>query len=173
MTLDPTAASSYIQWYKAILLEIESTGTRFEHHNVLSVLGAARARLVENPALLDDAVERLRAKAEPVDERVVSAVRTLSVQDWVFLRDTTRYSLFLNASGFDAYAVVGLTEPIRKFSQGSGVFIKTGVVEFAGRFVCDGLVTRIVQLGGGIRRSFANAYCEAKAAGRFHLRPVA
>jgi len=173
MTLDPTAANNYIHWYKAILFEIGSASTRSEHHDVLAVLSAARGRLVESPPLLDDAVERLRSKGEPVDERVIDALRTLSVQDWVFLRDTTRYSLFLSASGSDAYAVVGLTEPIRKFSQGSGVLIKTGVVEFAGRFVCDGLVTRIVHLGSGIRKSFASAYHEAKAAGRFHVRSVA
>jgi len=129
--------------------------------------------LVERPVLLDDVVERLRSKAEPVDERVIDAVRTLSVKDWVFLRDTRRYSLFLSASGSDAYAVVGLTEPIQRFSHGSGVLITTGVVEFAGRFVCDGLVSSIVHLGGGIRKSFANAYREAKAAGRFYVRPVA
>lgn len=173
MMLDPMAANTYIQSYKAVLLEIGSTSSGSKHQNVLAVLVAARTRLVEDPRRLDEAVERLRSKAEPVDERVIAALRTLSVQDWVFLRDTTRYSLFLNASGSDAYAVVGLTEPIRKFSQGSGVLIKTGVVEFAGRFVCDGLVTRVVHLGAGIRKSLADAYREVKAAGRFHARPGA
>lgn len=173
MTLEPDAANEFIRWYKALLLEIEGAHSPKPNRDVLSVMASARHRLSETPALLDDAVSRLSAKLGQVNEAVIRAIRTLSVKNWVFLRDTKTYSIFLDASGNNAYGVLGLTDRIRDISGGSGVVIETGIVRFAGRFVCDGLITRILHLGPGFRKSFGQAYREAKAAGRFHTNDVA
>jgi hypothetical protein len=57
----------------------------------------------------------------------------------------------------------------RDITGASGVAIETGIVRFTGRFVCDGLVTRIVHLGPNYRKSYGRVYSAAKAEGRFYV----
>ncbi|MDQ3775283.1 MAG: hypothetical protein M3461_13500 [Pseudomonadota bacterium] len=68
-----------------------------------------------------------------------------------------------------AFGVLGLTQPVRDIAGASGVAIETGIVRFTGKFVCDGLVTRIVHLGPNYRKSYGRAYSAAKAEGRFYV----
>ena len=169
MTLDPTVANAFIAGYKRILLEIGLRGRAPKSGNVLSVLAAARRQLTETPGLLDKALVKLRARSEGVDDEIVRAVRTLRVNDWVFLRDTKAYSIFVHLSEETAFGVLGLTQPVRDIAGASGVAIETGIVRFTGRFVCDGLVTRIVHLGPHYRKSYSRVYKAAKAEGRFYV----
>jgi hypothetical protein len=169
VTLEPTVANTFIAGYKTLLLEIAGRGRARRGRNVLPVLASARDRLREKPALLDDAVAQLNARSEQVDERVIGAVRTLRVTDWVFLRDTKTYSIFVHPSEETAFGVLGLTEPVRDLAGASGVAIETGLVRYAGRFVCDGLISRIVHLGPSFRNSYSRVYSAAKAAGQFHV----
>jgi hypothetical protein len=173
VTLEPAVASAFIAGYKELLLQIAGRGRASKTRNVLSVLASARRRLIERPALLDEALAELKARSQGLDDRISRAVRTLRVDDWVFLRDTKTYSIFLHPSGDAAFAVLGLTERVRDIAGSSGVVIETGIVRFAGRFVCDGLITRIVHLGPNYRKSYSRAYSAAKAVGRFHVRDEA
>lgn len=68
-----------------------------------------------------------------------------------------------------AFAVLGLTERIRDIAGASGVALETGIVRFAGRFVCDGLISQIVHLGPNYRKTYSRVYSVAKAKGRFHV----
>jgi hypothetical protein len=68
-----------------------------------------------------------------------------------------------------AFGVLGLTQPVRDIVDASGVAIETGIVRFTGRFVCDGLVTRMVHLGPHYRKSYSRVYKAAKAEGRFYV----
>ncbi|MGH8626055.1 MAG: hypothetical protein ACREYC_12580 [Gammaproteobacteria bacterium] len=169
MTLEPTVANAFIAGYKGLLLEIGLRGRAPKSGNVLSVLAAARRQLTETPGLLDKALVKLRARSEGVDEEIVRAVRTLRVNAWVFLRDTKAYSIFVHPSEETAFGVLGLTQPVRDIAGASGVAIETGIVRFTGRFVCDGLVTRIVHLGPNYRKSYSRVYKAAKAEGRFYV----
>jgi hypothetical protein len=169
VTLEPTVANAFIAGYKRLLLEIGLRGRAPKSGNVLSVLAAARRQLTETPGLLDKALVKLRARSEEVDEEIVRAVRTLRVNDWVFLRDTNAYSIFVHPSEETAFGVLGLTQPVRDIAGASGVVIETGIVRFTGRFVCDGLVTRIVHLGPNYRKSYSRVYSAAKAEGRFYV----
>ena len=173
MTLEPTVANAFIAGYKGLLIEIAGRSRASKSRNVLSVLAAARQRLTEKPVLLDEAFAVLKARSDRVDEEIVRAVRTLRVTDWVFLRDTKAYSIFVHPSESVAFGVLGLTEPVRDIAGSSGVAIETGIVRFAGRFVCDGLISRIVHLGPSYRKSFSGVYSTAKAEGRFHVRAEA
>ena len=96
-------------------------------------------------------------------------MRTLQVNNWVFLRDTKAYSIFVHPTGDSALGVLGLTDPVRDIVGTTGVIIETGVVLFSRKFVCDGIVTRVVHLGPNYRKSFNRAYRTAKAEGRFHV----
>lgn len=170
MTLEPTVANAFIAGYKGVLLEIAGRKRSPKRRSVLPILVAARSRLTKEPVLLDEACRRLSARSENVDEDVVRAVRTLCVTDWVFLRDTSAYSIFVHPSEPAAFGVLGLTEPIREIAGDSSVAIETGIVQFAGRFVCDGLITRIVHLGPNYRKSYSHVYRKAKADGHFLVR---
>jgi len=169
VTLEPTVANAFIAGYKTLLLEIAGRGRGPKSRRVLSVLGSARHRLTEKPALLDDALAHLKARSEQVDEKIIRAVRTLQVTDWVFLRDTKAYSIFVHPSEEAAFGVLGLTEPVRNIAGASGVAIETGIVRFVGRFVCDGLISRVVHLGPNYRKSYSRVYSAAKVAGRFYV----
>ena len=58
------------------------------------------------------------------------------------LRDTTKYSVFIEADGNEAYAVLGLTQRVRAIFGGTGAVIRTGVCRFHGVYVCDGMYPR-------------------------------
>jgi hypothetical protein len=169
VTLEPTVANAFIAGYKRLLLEIGLRGRAPKTGNVSSVLASARRQLTETPGLLDKALANLRARSEEVDEEIVRAVRTLRVNHWVFLRDTKAYSIFVHPSEETAFGVLGLTQPVRDIAGASGVAIETGIVRFTGRFVCDGLVTRIIHLGPNYRKSYSRVYSAAKAEGRFYV----
>jgi hypothetical protein len=173
VTLEPTVANAFIASYKDLLIEIAGRSPALEVPNVLSVLAAAKQRLTEKPALLDEAFAAMKARSARVDEEIVRAIRTLRVTDWVFLRDTKAYSIFVHPAEHEAFGVIGLTEPVRDIAGSSGVAIETGIVRLAGRFVCDGLISRIVHLGPGYRKSFSAVYSTAKAGGRFRVRAEA
>jgi hypothetical protein len=173
VTLEPAAASAFIAGYKGVLLEIAGRGRAAKSRNVLPVLASARRRLTEKPGLLDEALAKMKGRSEGLDEGIIRALRTLRVNDWVFLRDTKAYSIFVHPSEESAFGVLGLTEPVRDIAGATGVVIETGMVRFIGRFVCDGLITRIVRLGPNYRRSYGRVYSAAKADGHFHVRDEA
>jgi hypothetical protein len=165
--LDPVAANAFIAGYKALLLQIAGHRSAREGRGVLSVLASARRQLSETPTLLDDALAQMTKRSERVDDQVVRAVRTLQVENWVFLRDTTAYSIFVHPTGESVLGVLGLTDPVRAIVGTTGVVLETGVVRFSGKFVCDGIVSRVVHLGPNYRKSFNSVYRTAKTEGRF------
>ncbi len=139
MIIDPLSASKFIAVYKALLLEIDRPGHDGRKSNLIKRLVAARSRLSSDPSLIEQALAALKSKSVAVDPEVVGSLRSLEVENWVFLRDTKVHSLFVHPSEHRAYAVLGLNDRIRDIVGGVGVVIETGLVQYAGRFVCDGL----------------------------------
>lgn len=134
---------------------------------VLPNMAKARRQLLDKPTLIGSARQRLLKRGAHPDSNAIRAIRTLRVKDWVFLRDTKSYSIFVRPGGEEAFGVLGLTDRVRDIVGSAGVAIETGVVRLNGKFVCDGLVTRITHLGPNYRKAFSRAYSEAKASGRF------
>ena len=163
--LDPVAADAFIAGYKRVLLRV--AGSTREGRDVLGTLVHARRRVVEDAAVLDQAFDG--EITPPVDPAVSRAIRTLHIDDYVYLKDTKDYSVFIQASGNSAFGVVGLTEPIRDVVGASGVMIETGLVRYRGKFVCDGLVSRLVHLGPGYRKSYDAVYRDLRTQGRFQV----
>jgi len=163
--LDRAAADAFIAAYKRVLLRVVGS-TRENGSDLLGTLVHARRRVVENAAVLDQA---LGGETPPVDPAVSRAIRTLRIDDYVFLRDRKDYSIFIQASGNSAFGVVGLTERIRDIVGGSGVMIETGLVRYRGRFVCDGLVSRLVHLGPTYCKSYGAIYRDLRTQGRFQV----
>jgi hypothetical protein len=119
-------------------------------------------------SLLDGALSRIRSQAQFLDEAVVAAAASLQVNFWVYLRDTRRYSLFLEPAGKVAYGTLGITEPIKQLVGDAGALIETGLLLYDGRIVCDGLISSLVWIGPSYRRSYNEALSNIRSAGNFH-----
>lgn len=168
MILKADAAWRFITGYKKLLFEIDGE-SRSAKDGIVPKLAEARAKLMEQPALLQEAQARLVARSESIDPEVLQAVECLEVRDWVYLKDTKVYSIFMDAEAKRAFGVLGLTDRLRDIVGGSGVVLETGLVRYRGRFVCDGLMYKKLWLGPGYRKSFHAAFSEMKAAGRFYV----
>jgi hypothetical protein len=168
MVLDSQAASAFIVGYTKLMVEIYGSKRDGKRPKLLEVLAAARARLIAERSLIEPALASLAARNDEVLPSVVSAVRTLEVKHWIFLKDTRAHSVFVDPSGQAAYGVLGLTDRIRDITRGSGVVVETGVVRYLGRFVCDGIVSRTVWIGRNYKASFNDALTKLRAQGRFH-----
>jgi hypothetical protein len=118
-------------------------------------------------ALLDDALRDLDALSVKIAPEVVSAIRGLNVKQWVYLKDARRHSIFVDPSGDAAYAVLGLTQGMREILGKPGAMIETGLTVYGGHYVCDCVITRIVWLGPGYRKSFSEAFAGIKTRGAF------
>ncbi len=166
MILDERSAAVFIDGYRKLLLEI--CGAAGENLKLLERLVDGRKRLISNAALLDDAQSRIHAQEQHIDETVVAAARSLQVRSWVYLRDTRRYSVFMEPAGIYAYGAVGITDPINELIGGAGALIETGLLQYAGRGVCDGLISSLTRLGPSYKRSFNEAVSEIRSAGNFY-----
>jgi hypothetical protein len=168
MVIDPKEAQIFIAGYKALLTEVHRLAGGKTKMKLLEMLAAARDAAVAEPALIDTAVANLESEGRPLPEDVLEAIRSLKVRRWVFLRDTTKYSVFIDVDGKEAYAVLGLTERLRDIVGGTGVLLQTGVFLFQGAYVCDGIISGAVWLGANYRKSYSDTLAALKKSGHFY-----
>lgn len=109
MLLDPESAKWFIAGYSAVLLEILRNIKAQTTRNMIGDLAKARGHLKNHPAAIEDALRTLHDNGHPVQPRVVAAIRSIQVDQWVYLRSTTRYAVFIDSATENAYAVLGLT----------------------------------------------------------------
>jgi hypothetical protein len=171
MQLDPAIAQTFFEDYRHILLMVYGLKGLKGHRTTEERMVAARGCLMEI-GLLDEAVEALEdRKGLFVDEDVVSAIRTLEVGKWVYLRDLRHHTILLHPDGYIARGVVGLTRPIRDLTGGPGFSFEAGIMAIPGHFICDGLLAEIVALGPGYQAHYNPVFKELKAIGAFHQVP--
>jgi len=96
-------------------------------------------------------------------------MESLRLTQWVYLKDTTKYSIFIDLEENAAYAVVGLTDRIRNILGGAAVTFRTAVVEYQGKYVCDGILESHTWLGPNYKRDFNAKFSELKREGRFRV----
>ena len=166
MILDERSAAVFIDGYQKLLLEIG--GPTEGGLNLLERLVKGRKKLVSDGSLLDHALSRIRARGEQVEDTVAAAARSLQVRSWVYLRDTRRYSIFMEPAGMVAYGAVGITDPIKELLGGAGVLVETGLLLYDGRIVCDGLIAPLAWIGPSYKRSFNEALSHIRSAGHFY-----
>jgi len=169
MTVEPEAAYEFLQGYKQLLLRLSGRDEDNRRHEMLGQLHMGREVLVAAPGGPGSVLTELSDNGARIPENVASAIQSLQVEHWVYLRDTKRHSIFVHPECTAAYGVLGLTDPIRAITQGTGIAVRTGIVRYRGRYVCDGLLSGIVSLGKGYRRSFTAAYRKLKAEGKFYV----
>jgi hypothetical protein len=170
MYLDPADAQRFIQGYKLLMLEVIGEQEGRLAGSVVPLLAKARAKLARKPALLHKSSARLKARNVRLDLEVVKAVEELEVRQWVYLRDTKLHSIMIDSSADRAFGVLGLTQGICDIVGGTGVVIEAGLVRYCGRYVCDGIISQVLWLGPGYRRSWNETFKEIKASGHFHVK---
>ena len=171
MVIDRALAATFISTYTKLMIEVCPKARSRCKRSVLEVLAEGRSKCLADHELLETARRQLRSRGETVDADAFEALASMQLKKWVYLRDTKTYSVFLDPSGDAAYAVLGLTEPIRNIIGGSGVMVETAVVRYRGRFVCDGLIAGMVLwIGPNYRRSYSALLRKLKADGEFHTK---
>lgn len=170
MRLESSAAQHFIAGYQRLLEEVHRRSGGEQRG--LARLAAARAVAHRTPALLAAAASALEGAGTAVPSDVLDAVRNLQLKQWVYLRDTTKYSVFIRADAEQAFAVLGLSDEIRDILGGTAVTFTAGVVAYRGCYVCDGLVENPVWLGANLKKEFNAALAHLRKRGRFHMAPT-
>jgi len=168
MVVTEHEASTFIQGYTKVMLHIYGPLPTEPKMKLLEILAAARAKYVADRSLLEGALRELKVKSIVVAPEVISAVQSLEVKKWIYLKDTSAYSVFIDPSAEVAYGVLGLTEKIRNIIGGSGVVVEAGLLRYLGRYVTDGIVTNVVWLGRNYKKDFTNEFASLRAQGAFH-----
>jgi hypothetical protein len=167
MVISESEASAFIQGYTQVMTHIYKPQPNEPQMAILATLAAARAQYMADRSLLKGALRELKAKSITLAPEVVSAIHSLEVKQWIYLKDTSAYSVFIDPSLDAAYGVLGLTEKIRNIIDGSGAILETGLVRYLGRYVSDGIVSKVVFLGRNYKQNFSNEFARLRAQGAF------
>lgn len=173
MVIEPSSAYHFIESYQRLLSMVDAQSAKPSGLTGLQLLAHSRRLITNDPVRLHSAAEDLSQKGEAVDEEVLSAVQSMQLKQWVYLRDTTKYSVFIDPELEKAYAVVGLTQPLKQVLGESGAMMETGVLAYRDQYVCDGIFTgQLVWLGAGYRASFSENLTEIKKLKNFYKAPI-
>ena len=170
MLLPPDSAFRFINGYKAVLLEVLKASGATPGGDIIRDLSAARSHAKQRQSSITEALFALEARGSAIDADVVRALQTLKVAQWVYLRDSAQYSVFIDMEVQNAYAVKALTIPIRRVASGCPATFEAGLFEFCGHYVCDGIIVNPVYLGTNYKSQFNAAYASIRKAGKFHAK---
>jgi len=169
--IESSQSSRFISAYKAVLLELHHLSGEATHADLIKNLASARSYLKGNPESLGAALATLELAGTAIAPDVQQALKSLRIEQWVYLRSTSRYAIFLDQAANDAYAVLGLNNSIEEIVGTSAVAFEAGLFRFAGHYVCDGIIQAPILLGPGYRRQFSASFADIRKRGRFHARP--
>lgn len=170
MLLPREQALRFIDGYKAVLLKVLKNTNTPTTRSMNNDLASARSLMLADRGLLEAALSVLEGEGKPVEPAVASAIRSLRVEQWVYLRHTKTFAVFLDKTLENAYAVRALTTPLNELLDEPPFAFEAGLFEFEGLFVCDGLVLGPVALGPGYRSQLKSAETELRKAAKFHAR---
>jgi hypothetical protein len=172
MLISPVAAQRFMAGYKTLLLHVHAEFRLKKGSSVIAELAAARGYLTEHPQNLSVALAALEADQRGIEDDIATAIRSMRVDQWVYLRHTTRYAVFIDQEMTTARAVRALTDPIAAITGQPAVTFKAGIFEFDGCYVCDGIIETPVYLGSGYRASYNAGYTQLRKTGKFLVAPA-
>ncbi|WP_027016862.1 hypothetical protein [Comamonas composti] len=173
MLIAKEQALHFINHYQELLTEVALISGLVKRQegwgSVSEMLVAARTAMLADPGLCEQALQSLQDKGLSVAEDVRKAVLSLRVDHWVYLRDTTSYSVLMDARNEEAaYAVKCLTTRLKELVGDSGAFIECGLLAYQGQLISDGLVGFVAWIGNNYRRSFNQNLTELRAKGQLY-----
>jgi hypothetical protein len=130
MIVPPPKGLEFVRWYTQVLLSIYHSAHEKPLPDFKQTLVAGRTMLVDNPSLLARALDDLEAQSTPLPEEIIHALENLEFANWIYLKDTRSYSVFMHPDQKRAYGVLGLTERFRDIIGGSGSIVGTAVLPF-------------------------------------------
>ena len=175
MIISAQAANAFIHGYSRILQQIHAESGQpqpTQDMHIYQLLMMARNIYMHTPSLLDQALATLQATGQLPPEDVVEAVRQLRVSQWVYLKDTRYYSVFMHPTEQAAYAVQGLTNRLREVIGGTGALIEVGMTSYAGHYISDSLIAKVVWLGPQYKRELNEKLAQLRQAGHFYAQPA-
>jgi hypothetical protein len=172
MMVDPKDAAAFIEGYKSVLTEMDREPPSQQHTELVKILITARSKYFADRSLLDAALAALSKQPPAIPLDVVSAIRSLELKHWIYLRDTRSHSIFMDPDSEVAYGVLGLTNRIRDIIGGSGAAIQTAITPYRGHYVCDGLISDVVWLGPNYKKSFTETLSQIRSLGHFYKMPA-
>lgn len=165
MKTEDELANNFIKKYMAFLVFAYKECCEVDDETeLLNKLSLGRDAFLKDRNLLSEYLARSNEK----DSIIYDAIASLDVGEWIYLRDTTKYSLFIKTDQSASYAVLGLTQPVKEIFGCSGLYMKTGIVRLGANFVCDGIISNQVQLGRNYRDDINSIYKSMKSNGKFH-----
>lgn len=170
MLLPREQAFRFIDGYKAVLLRILKDTNTPTTRSINNDLTSARTLVKADRGLLEAALSELADEGNSVEPAVTLAIRSLRIEQWVYLRHTKTFAAFLDTKVENAYAVRALTTPLNELLDEPPFTFEAGLLEFEGRFICDGLVLNPIALGSGYRSQLNSAYAQLRKDGKFHAR---
>lgn len=172
MVIAPKDAAAFIEGYKSVLIEIDRQSTGQPQGELLDTLMAARSKYSTDRSLLDSALAALSEKSLTIPPEVISAIRSLELKHWIYLKDTRSHSIFMDPDSEVAYGVLGLTNRVRDIIGASGASIQTGIVQYLDHYVCDGLISHVAWLGPNYKKSFTSTLERIRTLGHFYKTPA-
>lgn len=173
MVIDKETAKRFIGEYKKFLLAVyQQAPDKEAPQRVIDMLHAARRKYLANRGILDDYLRTLEDGTEPIDRKMMLAIRNIEFSRWVYLRDLKSCSIFLKEDGDCGYGVLGLNDELKAMTGGPGVVLEAGVVVLDNQYVCDGLIANVIHLGRNMRSSWNDLYKELKQSGKFQVQPL-
>ena len=173
MLLPRDLALRFINGYKPTLLRVLANAGNKETGEINTDLTAARTLAKDNPSLIEVALASLAEEGKPVEPDVASAIRSIRVELWLYVKHTKTFAVFLDAKAENGYAVRALTTPLNELVDEPPFAFEAGIFEYEGMFVCDGLVLNPIALGPGYRSQLKAAYSLLRKSGGFHARTAA
>jgi hypothetical protein len=168
MVITPALARRFIGAYMDFLGTLLPDSAK-KGKSTTQWLVLARKVYLENREVLD----QYRKQHPQADAEMLDAIAALKVQRWIYLKDTTSYSVWMDEPCKQAYGVLGLTQRVRDVTDGdSGVLMTTGLMPLAGRWVTDGLIEDLVWLGKNYRRDLTSTYNQLRQSGQFSTGPT-
>ncbi|QIL78760.1 hypothetical protein G7047_01575 [Diaphorobacter sp. HDW4A] len=172
MLIEESQALHFIDHYQTLLGYAALSGGLLKKAGPqvdgLALMTTARNAIAKDPALLTKAMAAMAQAGEQLPEDMQQAVASLRVNHWVYLRDTTGYSVLLETGDREAgYAVKCLTTPLKELMGDSGAIIEAGLLEYHGQIVCDGLVSLGAWVGPNYRSGFNATLAEFRTNGLF------
>jgi hypothetical protein len=173
MLLPREQALRFIAGYKSVLLRVLSNTKMATTQSVNNDLAAARSLINESRDLLETAFDELAAEGKTIETDVVEAIRSIRIDQWVYVKHTKTFAVFMDKEAKNAYAVRALTTPLNHLLDEPPFLLETGLFKFQGVFVCDGLAIDPVPLGPGYRAQLLAAYSSLRKSGHFYQRTEA
>lgn len=168
MVISPTEARRFIVGYQCSLEMIYRQSNGKPNLTILEKLHAARELVSITPTLFDAAATELESNGQPVAADVLATVKTLNLKQWVFLRETTKYAIFIEENGESAYGVLGLTNHISDIIGGSAATFTAGLFAYQGQYICDGLFKNRCRLRPHLKKEYNETLRQLKKNGEFH-----